>query len=414
MCVEKVYNLYKRGELFMKNFVFISPHFPNTYHRFVSALKKNGFRVLGIGDAPHHELSEELRNALTEYYCCPDMDNFDNETRAVSYFQDKYGHIDYLESNNEYWLEKDAMLRERFGISTGVQGDEIKVFQHKSMMKDRYIQAGCPVAKYCIVESFEQLEKFAKEVGYPIFIKPNVGVGAAGDFKIKNVDDLHAFFENKMPGVEYICEQFITGNITSFDGVANSKSEVIFCTSNVFPPSIADVVQEHKDVFYYTVPQVSKDLEEIGRKVIKAFGVKNRFFHLEFFRLTEDVKGVAKKGEIAALETNMRPAGGYTPDLINFANSVDCYQIYADCMAFDENRQKMDFEKYFAACASRRDLYQYEHSDDEVINKYRNCLCAHGRYPLVFPGAMGNRYFMARFKTMEEMREFEQFVEQRK
>ena len=24
----------------------------------------------------------------------------------------------------------------------------------------------------------------------------------------------------------------------------------------------------------------------------------------------------------------MRPAGGYTPDMINFANSVDCYQIW--------------------------------------------------------------------------------------
>ena len=101
----------------MKNFVFISPHFPNSYVRFVEALKRNGFRVLGIGDAPHSEITPQLRNALTEYYCCPDMENFDNEVRAITYFQDKYGHIDFLESNNEFWLEKDAMLRERFGIS---------------------------------------------------------------------------------------------------------------------------------------------------------------------------------------------------------------------------------------------------------------------------------------------------------
>ena len=79
----------------MQNFVFISPHFPDSFYRFVVALKNNGFRVLGVGDAPYDSLPYELKSALTEYYLCNDMDNFDNEVRAVQYFQDKYGHIDY-------------------------------------------------------------------------------------------------------------------------------------------------------------------------------------------------------------------------------------------------------------------------------------------------------------------------------
>ena len=40
------------------------------------------------------------------------MDDFNNELKAVQYFIDKYGPIDYLERNNEYWLAKDATLRE--------------------------------------------------------------------------------------------------------------------------------------------------------------------------------------------------------------------------------------------------------------------------------------------------------------
>ena len=59
----------------MKNFIFISPHFPSSYWRFCLALKNNGFNVLGIGDAPYNELSEECKYALTEYYCCHDMEN---------------------------------------------------------------------------------------------------------------------------------------------------------------------------------------------------------------------------------------------------------------------------------------------------------------------------------------------------
>ena len=399
----------------MKNFVIISPHFPESYYQFAQALKNNGFRVLGIGDAPYDSLDYRLKEALTEYYCCYDMENFDREVDAVRYFENKYGHIDYLESNNEYWLRRDAKLRDIFNITTGIQGEQIDFYQHKSKMKEKYKLAGAKCAKFVLVNDDRKIvEDFIKEVGYPIFIKPDLGVGAEGDFKIKYIDDLNDFFAQKVPGVTYICEQFVTGNIVSFDGISDSKGNVIFCTSNFFPPSIADVVREHRDVMYYTLPKCPDDLEKIGRKVIKAFEVKNRFFHLEFFRLTEDVKGLAKKGEIVALETNMRPAGGYTPDLINFANSVNCYQIYADSMAYDENRQDMSFEKYYACCASRRFENEYEHSDTEILDVYKNNICHYGVYPRVLSGAMGDKFYMAKFKTLKELEIFADFVALRK
>ena len=397
----------------MKNFVFISPHFPETDWRFVAGLKKNGFRVLGIGDSPYDKLPQPLKENLDEYYGCWDMDNFENEVNAVRYFENKYGHIDYLESNNEYWLERDAKLRDIFGIDTGVGYEQIQMYQHKSMMKKGYEKAGAKTAKFILIDTIENAEKFAKEVGYPIFIKPDYGVGAEGDFKIKNLDDLKHFFEVKNPNVVYICEQYVYGNIISFDGICDEKSNIVFCASNVFPPSVADVVKEGKDLFYYTVKKVPADLKKIGTKVIKAFGVKKRFFHLEFFRLTEDVKGVGKKNDIVALETNMRPAGGYTPDLINFSQSVNCYQIYADVMAFNENRQDMSMQKYFAACASRRDSVGYVNDDQVVLEKYRNNICNYGRYPDILSSAMGNRFFMAKFDTLEEVEEFQEFCEAR-
>lgn len=397
----------------MQNFVFISPHFPDSFYRFVVALKKNGFHVLGIGDTPYDSLSSELKESLTDYYMCSDMDNFDNEVRAVIYFQDKYGHIDYLESNNEYWLEKDAKLREIFGITTGPVGKEIEFYQHKSLMKQGYEKAGIKTAKWILVEDRKKLEEFIEKVGLPVFIKPDKGMGAEDTFKIEKPADIDYFFEKKLNYITYICEQFVSGNIISFDGICDSKSNVVFCTSNFFPPSIADVLHEKKDVFYFTYPHAPKDLEKIGRRVIKAFGVKKRFFHLEFFRLTKPVKGLGKVGDIVPLETNMRPAGGYTPDLINFANSTNVYQIYADVMMFDENRQKDEFKHYYAPVASRRDEFSYVHSDQELLEKYKNNICHHGRYADIFSGAMGNRFFMAKFDTVEEMEEFRDYAEAR-
>ena len=132
---------------------------------------------------------------------------------------------------------------------------------------------------------------------------------------------------------------------------------------------------------------------------------------MEFFRLTQDIPNIGKVGDVIPLETNMRPAGGYTPDLINFANSVNCYQVYADVMAFDENRQDMSMTHYYAACASRRDEHKYVHSDEDILNKYYGKLCAHGRYPIVLSGAMGDRYFMAKFDNMDEVNEYRDYCE---
>ena len=397
----------------MRNFIVISPHFPETYYRFAQALKNNGFRVLGVGDASFFELSHELRNCLDEYYCCYDMDNYENEKHAVGHFRNKYGIIDYVESNNEYWLEKDSWLRNDFNIPNGVRPDELQYWQHKSLMKELYKKAGVKTADYTLVSDKESLLKFIEKVGYPVFIKPDIGVGASGDFKIENSGDVDEFFNKKESWITYICEQFVTGNIVSFDGICDEDSNVVFCASNVFPPSVADVVKEGKDLFYYTVKEVPEDLKEIGQKVIKAFNVKKRFFHLEFFRLTKDVPNVGKVNDIVALETNMRPAGGYTPDLINFSQSVNCYQIYADIMAFNENHGEMDLPKYYAACASRRDWVDYANDDGTVYDKYRNNICASGRYPDVLSGAMGNRFFMAKFDTLEEVQEFQEFCEAR-
>ena len=397
----------------MRNFILISPHFPHTYYRFAEALKRNGFRVLGIGDAAWDQLDPALRMNLDEWYACYDMDNFDNECRAVGYFRDKYGEIEYLESNNEYWLEKDARLREIFDVKNGVRPNELLYWQHKSKMKELYKKAGAKVADFILVESKEQLIDFIKRVGYPVFIKPDMGVGAAGDYKIENLEDVEFFFNDRNQNITYICEQFVTGNIISFDGICDEDSNVIFSDSNVFPPSVADVVKTGGDLFYYTDKKVPDDLKEIGSKVIKAFNVKRRFFHLEFFRLTKDVKGVGKVNDIVALETNMRPPGGFTPDLINFSQSVNTYQIYADIQAYNENKQDMSYQKFYAACASRRDWTGYQHSDHEVLTKYYGKICNYGRYPYVLSGAMGDRFFMAKFDTLEEVEEFKQYAEAR-
>lgn len=398
----------------MNNFIFISPHFPDNFWRFCLALKNRGFNVLGIGDCPYDNLQDGLKYALTEYYCCYNMENFENEARAVKYFQDKYGHIDYLESQNEYWLERDAKLREMFQISTGVYSEEVKFYKHKSLQKEKFINAGCKVARFTLDNTKEGILKFVKEVGYPIFAKPDNGVGAHGTFKIDSESDIDNFISKKDSSEVYILEEYVYGQIISYDGISNSKGDVIFETSNEFVPSVADIVNMNLDDMYYTVPEINKEFDEIGRRVVKSFNLRNRFFHIEFFRLLEDHPYLGKKGTIIPLEGNMRPAGGYTPDIINFANSISCYDIYADSIAYDENRQISIGGKFYAISSSRRYNINYEHSSEEIINKYSNYICAQGEFAKILRDAMGDYYFIAKFKDLNEALSFDEFVRKKK
>ena len=82
------------------------------------------------------ELTEELKGSLTEYYKVSSLENEDEVYRAVAFFAFKYGRIHWLESNNEYWLERDARLRTDFNIKSGFQVKDIPRIKFKSKMKE--------------------------------------------------------------------------------------------------------------------------------------------------------------------------------------------------------------------------------------------------------------------------------------
>ncbi len=304
----------------MKNVIFISPNFPTNYWHFCHELKANGMNVLGIGDQPYHELTEELKGSLTEYYKVSSLENEDEVYRAVAFFAFKYGRIHWLESNNEYWLERDARLRTDFNIKSGFQVKDIPRIKFKSKMKEYYAKAGIPTAQYHMVGDLKGCLDFAARVGYPVVAKPDNGVGASDTWKIENDDQM-----------------------------------------------------------------------------------KN--FHFEFFRLTRDQKGLGKKGDVVALEVNMRPCGGFTPDMINFAHSTNVYKIWADMIAFDHSTMPVG-DHAFCAFAGRRDGKNFIYGHDDIMRKYGGNMKMVERLPDVLSGAMGNQMYMAVFPTEEELDQF--------
>lgn len=393
----------------MKNFIFISPNFPENYWRFCRHLRDNGFNVLGIGDCEYYNLLPQLKQSLTEYYKVSNLSNYEEVFRAVAFFTFRYGKIDWLESNNEYWLERDAHLRTEFNINTGFRDGDMKKVKLKSEMKRYYNMAGIKTARYCLVTSEEECKQFIAEVGYPVIVKPDNGVGASDTHRLCSDSDLECFLNTKLP-VSYIMEEYIDATVNSYDAIVNSRGEPIFETGNVTLGSLMDVVNTGDSSMFYIVNRPFDDVRDAGRRALKAFGVKSRFVHFEFFRLNRD-QHIGKKGEVVALEVNMRPSGGISPDMMNYANSTDVYKIWADMVAFDGS-QKGTGERFYCAFVGRRDGKPYVHGDDEIYGRYAENLKICQRVPHALSGAMGDRMFVANFKTKEGVDEFYKFATQ--
>ncbi len=392
----------------MKNFVFISPNFPMTYWKFCRELRNNGIRVLGIGDSPYDDLMQELKDSLHEYYKVSSLENYDEVFRAVAFFTFKYGKIDWLESNNEYWLMQDAALRTEFNITTGPKNDDIDKIKYKSVMKKYYAKAGLPTARYHLVESLEDALDFAHMVGYPVVVKPDNGVGANNTFKLTCDGDVEWFIREKDEAV-YIMEEFVKGYVQTYDAIIGSQGQPLFESGNITPNSLMDIVNDNGDCIYFLVKDLPENILDAGHRTVEAFGVKSRFVHLEFFVLYEDQEGLGKKGDVLGLEVNMRPSGGYTPDMYNYSQETDVYKIWADMVAFDWNT-KGTGNHHYCAYYGRRDFRRYKLDDYEVMMKYGDKMVMHGRIPEALSGAMANQMYVANFDTEAEMMQYYQDI----
>jgi hypothetical protein len=382
------------------NIVFLSPHFPPNFYHFCVHLQRLGANVLGIADAAWEDLRPELRDALSGYYRA-DMNDYGQMLRACAYFTHQYGKLERIESHNEYWLETEARLRQDFNID-GIKPDSIAKVTLKASMKQGFQRAGIEVARGAVVSTLAEARRFAKEVGFPVVLKPDRGVGAASTFRVDDLPGLERVFVEKLP-VDYIMEEFIQGVIHSFDGLTDREGRIVFCTSHVFSQGIMETVNEDRDIFYYSQREIPADLEAAGRSAVRVFDIREKFFHIEFFRTFADER-------IVAIEVNMRPPGGLSMDMFNYANDIDLYREWANIIVHD--RFSADYSRpYHCAYIGRKQRKHYVHDHAEIMQAYGNLIVHHEPIHSVFSAAIGDFGYLARSQDLAELQALGRFIQ---
>jgi len=367
------------------NVVFISPHFPPNWYQFATALHDQGATVLGLADAPDEELRPELRDALADYYRVHDMNDYDQLVRALGWFTHRHGKLDRLDSLNEYWLATEARLRTDFNIP-GISIGEIARMKRKSLMKRFFVRAGLTPGRGRVCRSPQAARDFIGDVGYPIVAKPDAGVGAAATYRLDGPDDLERYLAEKQ-AVDYILEEYLHGTLLTYDGLVNRRGEVVFGSSFTYSTGVMEAVNEDSDIWYCITRQMPADVDAAGRAIVRTFGLRERPFHFEFFRLPD--------GTLVPLEINVRPPGGLTVDMFNYANDIDFYRGWASMVVhgrWDESVSRA----WACAYVGRKHRFTYKLDHEQVLRAFSDLIVMDTPMSGIFARAIGDFGYILR------------------
>jgi carbamoylphosphate synthase large subunit len=385
------------------NYLLVSPNFPISQEFFAKGLKEKGINVLGVGSESYDALSQTLKDNLVEYFRVNDLEDYEEVFRAVAFLTYKHGKIDRIESNNEYWLELDARLREDFNVY-GVKPKQLELTKYKSKMKTMFKEAGARVAKGYAANNKEELNGILKKLELPLIAKPDNGVGSANTYKLLTQRDVEEFINEWNEKVSYFFEEFVeNGVLCTYDGLINQHGDIVFETSFIYTQPTLDLVNNELDYANIIEPNIDPKLKELGQRIVYKFGMRERFFHIEFFRLPD--------GEYIALEYNNRIAGGTCIDLYNYSYNISLYEIYAD-IVLDKKIKDIVTNKYTLSL-SRRNRYQYKNSLEDIKAKYSYSIRMITTVPEVFSAAMGNTIIIISVENKEQITEVMNYVHEK-
>ena len=385
------------------NYLLVSPNFPISQEFFAKGLKEKGINVLGVGSESYDALSQTLKDNLVEYFRVNDLEDYEEVFRAVAFLTYKHGKIDRIESNNEYWLELDARLREDFNVY-GVKPKQLELTKYKSKMKTMFKEAGARVAKGYAANNKEELNGILKKLELPLIAKPDNGVGSANTYKLLTQRDVEEFINEWNEKVSYFFEEFVeNGVLCTYDGLINQHGDIVFETSFIYTQPTLDLVNNGLDYANIIEPNIDPKLKELGQRIVYKFGMRERFFHIEFFRLPD--------GEYIALEYNNRIAGGTCIDLYNYSYNISLYEIYAD-VVLDKKIKDIVTNKYTLSL-SRRNRYQYKNSLEDIKVKYSYSIRMITTVPEVFSAAMGNTIIIISVENKEQITEVINYVHEK-
>jgi hypothetical protein len=311
---------------------FVAPYLLETTTRFVhAAARLPGVQLAVITAEPADHLQPELRQDLAGHWRLDDPLDPTEIAWAVQGLSGQLGPVERLMGVLEQLQVPLGQVRERLGIE-GIDAATANNFRDKAQMKSVLHTAGVPCARHRLVDSADAAVLFAKEVGFPLVVKPPAGAGAKSTFRLDDVEDLRVWLQAAPPRPDRLAliEEFLTGDEGSYDSVM-VDGKVVWDSVSHYLPTPLDVLRNPWIQWTVVLPRdidrpEYADIRATAPEALRALGLSTGLSHMEWFRRPD--------GTVAISEVGARPPGAQITSMLCYAHDLDLYTAYAQLMIY--------------------------------------------------------------------------------
>jgi hypothetical protein len=308
------------------NVIFVEPAFPPNQREFVRGLAAAGATVIGIGERPLDHLDQDLRQWMLHYHQVGNVTDVGAMTDAVRWVQERVW-VDRLEAVVEAHTMAAAQVRENCTIP-GTSVRTAWLCRDKPSMKEALRGAGVPTAASAAAHNAAEVREFARQVGYPLILKPRAAAGASGTVRVDTSDELDSALAGFGSAESIAVEEFVEGHEGFYDTLSiNGEPAYDFITH--YYPNVLDAMRTRwispQFVATNRVDTVAdyRQVREMGRRVTAALGIETSATHMEWF--------FGPKG-LRFSEIGCRPPGVRAWDLYAAGNDIDIYREWANAI----------------------------------------------------------------------------------
>jgi biotin carboxylase len=212
--------------------------------------------------------------------------------------------------------------------------DAARNFRDKARMKSLLRDAGIPCARHCLSPSREGAMAFAREIGFPLIVKPPSGAGAQATTRVDDMSALQAAVETASPepGRPVLIEEYMTGDEHSFETISIDGRAVWHSLTHYYPSPL-EVLRNPWIQWCIVLPREVEepqydDIRSAGVRALGVLGMETGLTHMEWFRRPD--------GSIAISEVAARPPGAQIMTVVSRAHDFDFVAAWVRVMVFGD------------------------------------------------------------------------------
>jgi biotin carboxylase len=241
------------------------------------------------------------------------------------------GPVDAVLTVVHYCVAPTSLAAERLGLRA-TASRAVANARDKARCRALLVEHGIPSVKFAVVRDGDEARLRAREIGYPVIVKPQTGMGKVLTAIVRDEGELNSHFAQvaqRRQGLErgiqveltdeFLLEQIAVGTLYSLELAATADGSLAPLAIVQRKTGLHNPVLEMGS----TVPSDLGDAEYDAAAgyaitVARALGLDLGFFHIEFIMTADGPRLV---------EVNPRIAGGAIPDLVRAATGVNLFEL---------------------------------------------------------------------------------------